>query len=78
MKVLVSKTGTLGFNGGDYLLNQDREIFIINKHMKPENVAGSFEIKLPENFDLWGGNAESRKLVTEMLKKGKAIAAKKK
>ncbi len=76
VKVVVSKTGTLSFSDGYIHLSQNREIFIIGKQIAKENIAGSFNIKLPEKFDIYGRDAASRKYVTEMLKKGKAIAAK--
>lgn len=75
-KVTVSKTGGLSFSDGYIHLSQNREIFIIGKQLGKDNIAGTFTITLPENFDIYGRDATSRKLVAEMLKKGKAIAAK--
>jgi len=74
VQVLVTKDGTICFNGGDIRLSQNREIWIINKSVKPEEVVGHFSVKLPDNFDLYGGTPESRKIVVEILKKGKEIA----
>ena len=77
MKITVTKTGTAIFGSGTYYLNQHREIFIIGKMPPRENIAGAFQKAIPENFDLWGGNAASRKIVTAILKKAKEIAKRK-
>lgn len=74
VQVQVTKNGTICFNRGDIRLSQDRNIWIINKTVKPEEVVGHFSVKLPDNFDLYGGNAESRKVVAAILKKGKEVA----
>ena len=74
VRVVVQKGGTLCFNDGDIRLSQDRRIWIINKRPEPETVIGHFSAKLPDKFDLYGGNAESRKVVAEMLKNGAEIA----
>lgn len=70
---MVLKDGTVCFNNGDIRLSQDRRIWIINKRPDADAVIGHFSAKLPDKFDLWGGDAESRKAVAEILKTGKEI-----
>lgn len=77
VKITVTKTGTVVFGSGTYYMNQGREIFVIGKMPPKENVAGTFQKSIPENFDLWGGNAVSRKLVTAILARAKKISKKK-
>jgi hypothetical protein len=77
-QVLVTKDGSLGFNRGDVRLSQGRMVAIINKELTKDQIIGHFSVKLPDDFDLWGGNAASRKAVTEMLEKGRVIAGIKK
>jgi hypothetical protein len=77
IQVKVTKGGSVSIQD-TWILSQEGGIFYIPKKQPSENIVGNFSVKLPEKFDLWGSNAESRKTVTEMLKKAKQIAGIKK
>lgn len=76
MKITVSKRGTVIFGDGTYYLDQNRRIFVINRLPLKHMIAGTFQFAIPEKFDLWGGDAKSRKIVTELLRRAREIVKK--
>lgn len=72
MKFIVTKGGSVTTPTGYVYIAQNRNIAIIGKLPKKEDIAGSFEMEVPEEFDPL--SPKYYDLVTKILNIAKKIA----